>query len=281
MAFLEIQGVSKSYGRGPSRTEVLEQVHLSIEEGEFVAIVGFSGSGKTTLIEILAGLTKPDVGRVCVRGRAIDGAGPDRGVVFQNYSLLPWLSVRENVALAVDRIYPSWSAKERAAHVEKYVAMVGLTPASEKKPRELSGGMRQRVSVARALAGNPEILLLDEPLAALDALTRATLQDEIERIWARDRRTVVLITNDVDEGMLLADRIVPLTPGPRATLGPSFEVKLARPRDRTALNHDPEFRRIRNEVVGYLTSVRAESTRAQKGPSRPAPKLRPRDLTAA
>lgn len=282
MAFLEIQGVSKSYGRGASRTEVLDQVHLQIEEGEFVAIVGFSGSGKTTLIEILAGLSKPDVGRVCVRGQAIDGAGPERGVVFQNYSLLPWLTVRQNVALAVDRIYPSWSAERRATHVDTYVDMVGLTAAATKKPRELSGGMRQRVAVARALAGNPEILLLDEPLAALDALTRATLQTEIERIWARDRRTVVLITNDVDEGMLLADRIVPLTPGPRATLGPSFEVNLARPRDRTALNHDPEFRRIRNEVVGYLTSVRTKSAAAaDRAAPRPAPKLKPRDLTAA
>jgi nitrate/nitrite transport system ATP-binding protein len=284
MAFLELREVSKSYGVGPLRTQVLSSIDLQIEEGEFVAIVGFSGSGKTTLINLIAGLAKPDAGRVLLHGKPIEGAGPDRGIVFQNYSLLPWLTVAENVGLAVDSVQPKLSRQERQNIVERYVAMVNLTPAIGKKPSELSGGMRQRVSVARALAINPEVLLLDEPLAALDALTRGTLQTEIERIWRRDRKTVVMITNDVDEGMLLADRIIPLTPGPGATLGPAFPVQLERPRDRTALNRDPEFRRLRNAVLGYLTEVR-EKARAKARSDEPEaelslPALRPRDLTA-
>jgi nitrate/nitrite transport system ATP-binding protein len=284
MAFLELRQVNKSYGIGPLRSQVLSSIDLQIEEGEFVAIVGFSGSGKTTLINLIAGLTKPDAGEVLLHGKPIEGAGPDRGIVFQNYSLLPWLDVAENVGLAVDSVQPKLSKQERQAIVERYVAMVNLTPAMHKKPSELSGGMRQRVSVARALAINPEVLLLDEPLAALDALTRATLQGEIERIWRRDRKTVVMITNDVDEGMLLADRIIPLTPGPGATLGPSFPVHLERPRDRTALNRDPEFRRLRNAVLGYLTDVR-EKARAKARSNEPEtklslPALQPRDLTA-
>lgn len=284
MAFLELRQVSKSYGAGPLRTQVLSSIDLQIEEGEFVAVVGFSGSGKTTLINLIAGLTRPDAGQVLLHGKPIEGAGPDRGIVFQNYSLLPWLTVAENVALAVDAVHSRLSKQERQAAVERYVAMVNLTPAMHKKPSELSGGMRQRVSVARALAINPEVLLLDEPLAALDALTRGTLQTEIERIWRRDRKTVLMITNDVDEAMLLADRIIPLTPGPGATLGPAFAVNLQRPRDRTALNRDAEFRRLRNAVLGYLTEVR-EKARAKARSEEPAiklslPALRPRDLTA-
>jgi nitrate/nitrite transport system ATP-binding protein len=284
MAFLELHKVSKSYGIGPFRTPVLSSIDLSIEEGEFVAIVGFSGSGKTTLINMIAGLVKPDEGEVTLHGKPITGAGPDRGVIFQSYSLLPWLSVGENVGLAVDSVQPKLGKAERKAIVEKYVAMVNLTPAIDKKPSELSGGMRQRVSVARALAINPEVLLMDEPFGALDALTRGTLQTEVERIWRRDRKTCVLITNDVDEGMLLADRIIPMTPGPGATLGPSFAVELERPRDRTALNRDPDFRRIRNSVLGYLTDVR-EKARAKAARTAPEkelvlPALQPRDLTA-
>jgi nitrate/nitrite transport system ATP-binding protein len=284
MAFLELRQVSKSYGVGPFRSHVLSSIDLQIEEGEFVAIVGFSGSGKTTLINLIAGLIKPDAGEVLLHGKPIQGAGPDRGIVFQNYSLLPWLTVAENVGLAVDSVQPQLEKQERRSIVERYVSMVNLMPAIGKKPSELSGGMRQRVSVARALAINPEVLLLDEPLAALDALTRGTLQTEIERIWRRDRKTVVMITNDVDEGMLLADRIIPLTPGPGATLGPSFPVHLERPRDRTALNRDPEFRRLRNAVLGYLTEVR-EKARAKAKANEPEstlslPALRPRDLTA-
>lgn len=252
MPFLELKKVSKSFGS----TSVLNNVNLTIERGEFVAIVGYSGSGKTTLISLMAGLIKPDSGTVKLNDLEITAPGPDRGIVFQNYSLLPWLTVYDNIALAVEQVFPNWSAEKKRQHIEKYIAMVNLTPAMDKLPRQLSGGMRQRVSVARALAIDPQILLLDEPLSALDALTRATLQDEIERIWEADRKTVVLITNDVDEGLLLADRIIPLSPGPGASLGASIPVTLSRPRDRKALNHDPEFKRLRAIVTSQLLKYR-------------------------
>ena len=262
MSFLEIKNVSKGFGGPP----VLTNLNLSIERGEFVAIVGYSGSGKTTLISLIAGLTRPDTGTVKLNDLEITAPGPDRGIVFQNYSLLPWLTVTDNIALAVDQVFPNHSAEKRAQLAATAIATVNLTPHAHKFPRELSGGQRQRVSVARALAMDPQILLLDEPLSALDALTRATLQDEFERIWEKDKKTVVLITNDVDEALLLADRIIPLTPGPGATLGPSFPVSLARPRDRKALNHDPEFKRLRalitNELLGY--GERRKSTVRQK-----------------
>jgi nitrate/nitrite transport system ATP-binding protein len=262
MPFLELNSVSKSFGGPP----VLANVNLSIARGEFVAIVGYSGSGKTTLISLIAGLTRPTSGTVKLNDLEITEPGPDRGIVFQNYSLLPWLTVFENIALAVDQVFPNHAVEKRRQLVDAAIATVNLTPARAKFPRELSGGMRQRVSVARALAMDPQILLLDEPLSALDALTRATLQDEFERIWAKDKKTVVLITNDVDEALLLADRIIPLTPGPGATLGPSFAVSLDRPRDRKALNHDPEFKRLRalitNELLGY--NERRKATVKQK-----------------
>jgi nitrate/nitrite transport system ATP-binding protein len=252
MAFLELKNVCKGYGVGARRCEILNDINLSISEGEFVAIVGYSGAGKTTLMSLMAGLQRPDEGTVTLRGEVITEPGPDRAIVFQNYSLLPWLSVQDNIALAVDEVFATWPSDRRRAHVQRYIALVNLTEARDKKPLELSGGMRQRVSVARALAMNPRILLLDEPLSALDALTRATLQDEIGRIWAEDRKTVVLITNDVDEGILLADRIIPLSAGPGATLGPSISIEINRPRNRKALNHDPRFKEIRREVIAYL-----------------------------
>ena len=249
---LELRGVSKTFGVGPSATEVLADVELRVAPGEFVAIVGFSGSGKSTLISLLAGLAEPTAGSVLLNGTEVNGPGPDRGVVFQSYALMPWLTVRGNIALAVDAVHAKLPKAERRALVERYIDMVGLTHAAERRPAELSGGMRQRVAVARALAASPDVLLLDEPLSALDALTRAKLQDEIETIWARDKKTVVLVTNDVDEAILLADRIVPLTPGPRATLGPEFRVDMPRPRDRTSINDDAEFRRLRGAVTRYL-----------------------------
>jgi nitrate/nitrite transport system ATP-binding protein len=242
---LELRGVSKSYGSGAHRSAVLEGVDLAIAEGEFVAIVGFSGSGKTTLVSLLAGLAAPDEGEVLKGGQPVRGPGRDRGVVFQGYSLMPWMSVWDNVALAVP-------GKERAQRTARYVRMVGLEAARAKRPAQLSGGMRQRVAVARALAANPDVLLLDEPLSALDALTRARLQDEIVRIWTEERKTVLLITNDVDEALMMADRIIPLDPAPRARLGPSFAVDLPRPRDRRALNHDARFKELRAAVTQYL-----------------------------
>ncbi|WP_082081671.1 ABC transporter ATP-binding protein [Methylocucumis oryzae] len=252
---VELINVSKSYGEGSASTTILKDINLSIKAGEFIAIVGFSGSGKTTLVSTIAGLIQADGGQVLKQGKPITGPGPDRGVVFQNYSLMPWLTVFENVALAVDQIFKDWSAEQRRAHTEKYVRMVNLGSAMLKRPAELSGGMRQRVNVARALAANPDILLLDEPLSALDALTRGNLQDEILSIWEQDKKTCILITNDVDEAIYMADRVIPLNPGPNATFGPAFSVTLDRPRDRTALNHDPEFKRLRGEITKYLMDI--------------------------
>jgi nitrate/nitrite transport system ATP-binding protein len=252
MPLLELKNVSKGYGRNGSRTEVLQDISLSVEAGEFVAIVGYSGAGKTTLMSMIAGLLAPDSGTAYCDGKAITGPSPERALVFQNYSLLPWLSVKENVMLAVDQVFPTWARQRRHEHAAKFIAMVNLGAAVDKKPAELSGGMRQRVSVARALAMDPRVLLMDEPLGALDALTRSTLQDEIEAIWERDRKTVVLITNDVDEAILLADRIIPLSAGPAATLGPSVRVDLDRPRDRKAVNHCPRFKKIRQEIFMWL-----------------------------
>ncbi|MGQ0621227.1 MAG: ABC transporter ATP-binding protein [Panacagrimonas sp.] len=263
---LELRGVSKSYGVGTNRTPVLEDINLSIRENEFVAIVGFSGSGKTTLISLMAGLIGADSGEILIKGKPVTGPGPDRGVVFQSYSLAPWMTVRENVALSVDEVFRHLPKAERVARVEKYVGMVGLTPAMTKRPAELSGGMRQRVAVARALAANPDVLLLDEPLSALDALTRAKLQDEIVQIWSRDRKTCVLITNDVDEALLMADRVIPLDPGMGtganrrgAHFGPEFIVDLERPRDRRAVNHSAGFIRLRKEITQYLIDAGARS----------------------
>jgi nitrate/nitrite transport system ATP-binding protein len=254
MSFLELKNVGRSFTSRGVRTPVLKNVNLKIEEGEFVAILGYSGSGKSTLISLLAGLTKADEGEVLMEGHTIMGPGPDRGVVFQNYSLLPWLTVRENVRLAVDAMHPEWTTAERMAHTDKYIAMVNLSEAVAKRPGQLSGGMRQRVALARTLAIEPRVLLLDEPLSALDALTRATLQDEIVRIWERDRRTALLITNDIDEAILLADRIMPLTSGPGATLGPAFRVGLSRPRDRKTIARDAGYRKLKLEITQYLLS---------------------------
>ena len=254
---LELKSVCKSYGA----TSILNNINLTIKEGEFVAIVGFSGSGKTTLISTIAGLIQADKGEVLKQGLPITSPGPDRGVVFQNYSLMPWLTVFENVALAVDQIFKDWPAEQRRAHTEKYVKMVNLGAAMDKKPAELSGGMRQRVNVARALAASPDILLLDEPLSALDALTRGNLQDEILQIWAQEKKTVILITNDVDEAIYMADRVIPLNPGPDATFGPDFHINIERPRDRTALNHNTEFKRLRAEITRYLMDIGMEKNR--------------------
>jgi nitrate/nitrite transport system ATP-binding protein len=268
MAFIELSGVCKGYGGGKQRTPVLEDVNLSIEKGELVSIVGYSGAGKTTLVSLLAGLILPDKGSVKVGGKEVTGPSAERGVVFQNYSLLPWLTVLENVQLAVDQVFPKLSAEERRARSMKFVEMVNLGPAAGKRPKELSGGMRQRVSVARALAMDPELLLLDEPFGALDALTRGVLQAELQRISQESGKTMLLITNDVDEGILLSDRIIPLGAGPRASLGPATIVDIERPRDRKELNHDPRFRALRLGVLEYLLESgkqkRAERDAAMK-----------------
>ncbi|MEM6678022.1 MAG: ATP-binding cassette domain-containing protein, partial [Pseudomonadota bacterium] len=267
---LALKGAHKGFGAGTDHTAVLKQIDLEVREGEFLAILGFSGTGKTTLINLLAGLETPDRGQALFKGAPIDGPGPERGVVFQSYSLMPWLTVAGNVGLAVDAVHKRLSKADRAAAVERVVSMVGLGHAMDRRPAELSGGMRQRVAVARALAMDPEVLLLDEPLSALDALTRANLQDEITQIWEADRKTVVLITNDVDEALLLADRIIALNPD--GTLGQQFEVTLARPRQRTALNHDETFKRLRGAVTQYLMDVGLE---AKVPETRVLPKVTP------
>jgi nitrate/nitrite transport system ATP-binding protein len=259
MSFLEIKNVNVGFGSPGNRTEVLKDVNLSVEENEFVAIVGFSGSGKSTLISLLAGLLQPDSGQVLVGGKEVKEPSPRLGIMFQNYSLLPWLSVYENVALAVKQVFPALKGSELEAHVKRYIGMVTLLPAVDKKPGELSGGMRQRASLARTLSMQPEILLLDEPLSALDALTRGNIQDEIIRIWEQDRRTIVMITNDVDEAVLMADRIVPLTKGPEATLDDAFPVNLERPRNRTTLNTNLEFRTLRSRISRYMVALNDES----------------------
>ena len=255
MSILSLKNVDKSFGDGKNRTDVLKNINLEVQEGEFVAILGFSGSGKSTLMNILAGLEFPDSGVANFRDAEIKGPGQERGLVFQSYSLMPWLTVRGNIALAVDAVHRRMSRADKNALMDKYIDMVGLTAAADRKPSELSGGMRQRVSVARALSMQPDVLLLDEPLSALDALTRANLQNEIEKISQIEKKTIVLITNDVDEAILLADRIIPLNPGPNATFGPDFEVNIPRPRDRTKMNDDPAFKRLRTQVTKYLMDV--------------------------
>lgn len=274
MAFLELRNVSKSYGTGKDKVEVLKNINLSVEEGEFLAIVGFTGSGKTTLINLINGLHFPDEGEVLLNGKPITGPGPDRGVVFQNYSLLPWLTVYSNVKLAVDEVFQGASAKEKDERIRRYVDMVSLTHAIDKRPAELSGGMRQRVSVARALAMNPKMLLMDEPLSALDALTRGTLQEEIVKIWGEDKKTCLLITNDVDEGIVMADRIIPLTPGPEATLGPEFKVGFSRPRIITEINQDPNYKKLRNSIVEYLIEI-GENRKTEQTAEYELPDLKP------
>ncbi|MEX0303048.1 MAG: ABC transporter ATP-binding protein [Leisingera sp.] len=253
MSVLEFNNVSKSFGEGTARTDVLKDINLKIEEGEFLVLLGFSGTGKTTLINLMAGLEMPSKGSVTFQGKEITGPGPERGVVFQSYSLMPWLTVDGNVGLAVETIFPGIPKAEKTAKVDHYVKMVGLGHAKTRRPAELSGGMRQRVNVARALAMDPEVLLLDEPLSALDALTRANLADEIEAIWGADKKTCVLITNDVDEAILLGDRIIALNPD--GSLGGEFNVSIPRPRDRSAMNNDKAFKRLRADVTAYLMDV--------------------------
>ena len=255
MAYLELHNICKTYGQGDNESQVLSNINLTIEEGEFVAIVGFTGSGKTTLVNLINGLLEPTSGEVLFKGNPVSGTSHERGVIFQNYSLLPWLTVEQNVLMAVKEAFPK---REKAVWKRKaayYIEMVNLTPATNKLPKELSGGMRQRVAVARALAMKPDMIIMDEPLGALDALTRGNLQDQILNIWGKDKRTALLITNDVDEGIYMADRIIPLRPGPNATLGPEFKIDLERPRDKTELNDNASFKKTRNAIIEYLMDI--------------------------
>jgi nitrate/nitrite transport system ATP-binding protein len=255
MAYLELNNIHKTYGQGDNATEVLSNINLTIEEGEFVAIVGFTGSGKTTLVNLINGLLQPTKGEVLFKGEPVVDTSHERGVIFQNYSLLPWLTVGQNIYMAVKEAFPKEKKSVLNKIVADYVEMVSLTHAINKRPKELSGGMRQRVAVARALAMKPEMIIMDEPLGALDALTRGNLQDEILNIWGKDKRTALLITNDVDEGIYMADRIIPLRPGPNATLGPEFKIDIERPRDKTEMNDNPNFKQTRNAIIEYLMDI--------------------------
>ena len=255
MTILEVSTLSKSYGAGDEQVNVLDNINLKVDKGEFVAIVGYSGAGKTTLISLIAGLIESDKGGVLFHNKELTEPTEDIGVVFQSYSLLPWLSVEGNIALAVNALCSKKSAKERKEIVDHYIELVGLSHARSRKPAELSGGMRQRVSLARALASKPEVLLLDEPLSALDALTRSRLQDELAMICEKEQCTIVLITNDVDEAIFLADRVIPMTPAPSATLTDAFKVNRARPRDRTAMNNDDGLIELRASIIKRLMSM--------------------------
>ncbi|HXG20172.1 MAG TPA: ABC transporter ATP-binding protein [Methylomirabilota bacterium] len=250
---VELRRVTKSF---PGRARpVLSHVSVVIPEGQFAAIVGCSGAGKTTLISLIAGLIKPDHGDILFAGKSLSGPGPDRAVVFQNYSLPPWFTVLENISLAVAAASPQLSRRAVRDHAQYFVDLVKLSAAVNKRPRELSGGMRQRVALARALAMEPRLLLLDEPLSALDALTRATLQDELARIWSETKTTVIMVTNDIDEAILLADRVYPLTRGPAATVGDPIDVVLPRPRTRQRLSLVPEYQQARRAIVSFLADA--------------------------
>jgi nitrate/nitrite transport system ATP-binding protein len=277
MAYLELNNVTKTYGTGENATKVLDNINLHIEEGEFVAIVGFTGSGKTTLVNLINGLEKPTSGEVLFKGKPVEDTSHERGVIFQNYSLLPWLTVYQNVEMAVKEAFPKETKKFIDQRIKEYVEMVSLSHAIHKRPKELSGGMRQRVSVARALSMDPEMIIMDEPLGALDALTRGNLQDEILNIWNKNKRTALLITNDVDEGIYMADRIIPLRPGPKATLGPEFKIDIERPRDKTALNDNASFKKTRNEIIEYLMEIGNERS-SNSEIQYELPDIQPKDL---
>ena len=253
--FIEITGLTKRFPalKGGEQLTVFENSNFSIKKGEFVCIIGHSGCGKSTIMNILAGLDTPTEGGIIMGGKEISGPSLDRGVVFQNYSLLPWLSALKNVIFGVRARYPDWSRSKVIEHSQKYLEMVGLTGGAEhRKPAQLSGGMRQRVSIARAFAIRPQLLLLDEPFGALDALTRGTIQDELIRIWSGSEQTVFMITHDVDEAILLSDRILLMTNGPHARVAESVVVDISRPRDRAEIIHKPAYYKIRNHLVEFL-----------------------------
>ncbi len=252
--FLNAQGLTKSYPapRGGEPLTVFENINFGINKGEFVCIIGHSGCGKSTILNILAGLDKATEGVVLMDNKEVAGPSLDRGVVFQNYSLLPWISTLKNITFAVKSRHPGWSKQQVLDHSMKYIEMVGLKGAEHRKPSQLSGGMRQRVSIARAFAIEPKLLLLDEPFGALDALTRGMIQEELIKIWSQSTQTVFMITHDVDEAILLADRILLMSNGPYAQIAESVVIDIPRPRNRTDIIHHPHYYTIRNHIVDFL-----------------------------
>jgi nitrate/nitrite transport system ATP-binding protein len=256
--YLKVEGAGATFATRKGDFVALRDIDLTIARGEFVALIGHSGCGKSTLLNLVAGLLKPTAGLLLLAGREIDGPGPDRAVVFQGHSLLPWMSCFENVYLAVERVFGASEKRAQLAERTRHsLQRVGLAHAEHKKPHEISGGMKQRVGIARALAMEPKMLLLDEPFGALDALTRARLQDELTRIVAATGSTVLMVTHDVDEAVLLADRIVMMTNGPAATIGDVVDVPLPRPRDRLEMAHDPTCLACRERVLQFLYQKQA------------------------
>ena len=261
--YIEIQGVEQTFKTAKGPFVALHNINLTVAKGEFVALIGHSGCGKSTLLNLLAGLTLPTQGSLLCANREIGGPGPDRAVVFQNHSLLPWLTCFENVYLAVERVFSATENKAQLkARTDAALAMVGLSSAAQKRPGEISGGMKQRVGIARALCMEPKVLLLDEPFGALDALTRAKLRDELLQIVASTQSTVVMVTHDVDEAVLLSDRIVMMTNGPAATIGEVLDIALPRPRSRIELAESAQYLRYRKAVIDFLYTRQAHVEKA-------------------
>jgi nitrate/nitrite transport system ATP-binding protein len=251
--FIEVHGVEQTFKTTKGLFPALRDINLTVAKGEFVALIGHSGCGKSTLLNLIAGLTTPTNGVLLCANKEIKGPGPERAVVFQNHSLLPWLTCFDNIYLAVERVFGGKETKAQLkARTDAALALVGLTPAAQKRPGEISGGMKQRVGIARALSMEPQVLLMDEPFGALDALTRAKLQDELLEIVARTQSTVVMVTHDVDEAVLLSDKIVMMTNGPAATIGEVLSVDLPRPRKRVELAEDPQYVHYRKAVIDFL-----------------------------
>ncbi|QGW83353.1 ABC transporter ATP-binding protein [Variovorax paradoxus] len=256
--YIEIHNVEQRFKTAKGSFLALQGINLNVAKGEFITLIGHSGCGKSTLLNLIAGLTTPTQGVLLCANREIKGPGPERAVVFQNHSLLPWLTCFENVYLAVERVFAATESKAQLrARTDAALAMVGLTPAAQKRPGEISGGMKQRVGIARALSMEPKVLLMDEPFGALDALTRAKLQDELLGIVQKTQSTVVMVTHDVDEAVLLSDRIVMLTNGPAATIGDVLKVDIARPRNRVELAEDPTYVHARKAVIDFLYTRQA------------------------
>lgn len=252
--FLTIKDVSKVYETPKGPYVVLDGVNLTINEGEFICLIGHSGCGKSTLLNMIAGFNGPTNGEVALEGSQITEPGPDRMVVFQNYSLLPWLTATENIHLGVENVYPEKSADEHNTIVKEHLELVGLTEACHKRPGQLSGGMKQRVAIARALATRPKLLILDEPFGALDPITREELQEELLKIWRQEKITVIMITHDIDEALFLADRIVMMTNGPAASIGEDMHIPFSRPRNRARIMEDPKYYELRNFALEFLFS---------------------------
>ena len=250
--FLEIKDVSKVYPTKNGPFTVLDGVNLNVYESEFICVIGHSGCGKSTLLNMVSGFNFPSDGQVLLEGQPITKPGPDRMVVFQNYALLPWRTAFENVYIAVNAVYPDKLEAEKTAIVREHLAMVGLAEAADKKPPQMSGGMKQRVSIARALAIRPKVMILDEPFGALDAITKEELQEELLKIWSDNKCTVLMITHDIDEALFLADRLVMMTNGPHAKIGEVMEIPFSRPRDRARIMEDPQYYQLRNQALDFL-----------------------------